>query len=169
MIFQKAITVLSSLKGEGNKLEVIQDSVVVSTFYFTPICEPQYTVHQCDFINKYGQWQRLSFFKASKTTLMVEGSTAMMMAGAPNFSSYGHKTKDFNRQGHKSIELNTGWVTDAYSEVIEQIAMSEIVLIDDLPVNLDTKSIEMLEGINVGNINYRLTFKYATPVINQNT
>ena len=94
---------------------------------------------------------------------------AMMMGDAPSYNSYDHKTKDFNKQGHKSIEVNTGWVADFYGEVIQELAMSEQVLLDDLPVNLDTKSIEMMEGINVGNINYRLTFKYATPVINQNT
>ena len=70
---QKATTVHSTMINEGNKVEVIEDGSEIATYYFVPMCEPQYTVHQCDFINKHGMWQRLSFFKASKTTLNCRG------------------------------------------------------------------------------------------------
>ena len=166
---QKATYVHSTMIDEGNKVEVIEDGTEIATYYFLPVCEPKHTLHQCDFINKHGMWQRLTFFKASKTTLEVQGNTFNMMLDSPNYTSYQHKRQDFNKQGQRSINLNTGWVSDFYAEVIQDLAMSEQVLLDGLPVNLDTNSIEMLEGINVGNINYNLTFKYATPVINKNT
>ena len=45
--------------------------------------------------------------------------------------------------------------------------LSEKVLVDSLPVTVDTKSIEKLKGVNAqGNINYNITFKYGFDMIN---
>ena len=45
--------------------------------------------------------------------------------------------------------------------------LSEKILVDSLPVMLDTKSIDKVKGINEEQpINYTLTFKYAFDAIN---
>jgi hypothetical protein len=49
----------------GNTLEIYKNGAPFKTFVFTPQCEPKYTPIKCDFVNKYGVWQRITFFKAS--------------------------------------------------------------------------------------------------------
>ncbi len=66
------------------------------------------------------------------------------------------------------ISVNTGWVFESYSEVMKQLLLSEKILLDDKPVNVDTKSLELQKNINNRNINYNLSFKYSNPTLNYN-
>jgi hypothetical protein len=66
------------------------------------------------------------------------------------------------------ITVNTGWVFESYSEVMKQLLLSEKILLDDKPVNVDTKSLELQKNINNRNINYNLSFKYSNPTLNYN-
>ena len=56
----------------GNKVEMINaSSNVVWTGTFKPVCEPKYSPIVVDFVNKYGSWSRMFFFKVNqKTTAM---------------------------------------------------------------------------------------------------
>ena len=74
--------------------------------------------------------------------------------------------KSFNVNGKDSIKLNTGWVNESYSEVIKQLMLSETIRIDDVPVNITSKSSPMKKGINDKNINYEVSFMYAFDSIN---
>jgi len=48
----------------GNKVEMINTSSnVVWTATFKPECEPKYSPIVVDFVNKYGSWSRMFFFK----------------------------------------------------------------------------------------------------------
>ena len=83
------------------------------------------------------------------------------------YSTIEGQIKGFNNNAEEKITCNTGIVVEGYSETIQQILLSEKILIDSLPVTVDTKSIEKLKGVNVqGNINYNITFKYAFEAIN---
>ena len=63
---------------------------------------------------------------------------------------------------------NTGWVPEAYKETIQELMLSEKILIDDEPVIMETKTIKKQQNINDKNINYNLTFRYANPILNYN-
>ena len=51
---------------------------------------------------------------------------------------------------------------------MKQLLLSEKILLDDKPVNVDTKSLELQKNINNRNINYNLSFKYSNPTLNYN-
>ena len=153
---------------EGNKVEILNgSSAVQATWYFYPLEECKYTPVIIDFVNKYGAWQREFFFKASNDTLSVENTEYnLLQTNSYNYNVVEGQRKAFNTNGKKSIKVNTGWVAEAWNEVLKQIMLSERILIDNKPAKINTKSTELFKHINTKQINYSLDFEFAYDVIN---
>ncbi len=66
----------------------------------------------------------------------------------------------------KTIKVNTDWVKEDYKELLKQLMASERILINSLPVKLNTKSTELFKSINTKTINYQLEFEFAFNGIN---
>jgi hypothetical protein len=62
----------------------------------TPVCEPKYTPVQCQFINRYGGWQFLTFFKAKTTNIQTVATTFKLLPDAVNYNVARAQTKSFN-------------------------------------------------------------------------
>lgn len=150
----------------GNVVQIYRDAVLYKTFTFTETCEPKYDVVNCDFVNKYGAWQRLIFFKASYTNFDMTNNEYNLMSESPNYNVYEARRKTFNTQGMEKLRVNTGWVDEAYSDVIKQLMLSETILLDNKPVKLSSKSIELHKSINKKMINYEIAFDVAHMAIN---
>ena len=150
----------------GNVLEVYRDTVLQATYTFLETCEPKYTPINLDFINKYGAWQRLMLFKASYDNFDVSMTDYNMMSDTPNYNILKGRKQVFNVNGNEKIKANTGWVAESYKEVIKQMMLSEILLMDNKPVKLSSKSTELHKSINKKMINYELSFEYAYMTIN---
>lgn len=167
-------TVWYDYYADGNKLEVWDNlggagsPTLLGTWIFKPKCEPKYTAVMIDFVNQMGAWQREWFYKASQNNITVDQKEYnLMQSNSLSYSTIEGQIKGFNNNAEEKITCNTGIVAEGYSETIQQILLSEKILIDSLPVTVDTKSIEKLKGVNVqGNINYNITFKYAFEAIN---
>jgi len=152
----------------GNKLEIIDGSAnVLFTSTFVPKIECKYTPVQVDFVNKFGAWQREFFFKASNNTLNVENTEYNLMPTTfPNYNLREGQRAVFNANGKKSIRVNSDWVAESYKEVIQQLMLSEKILINKFPAKINTKSTELFKSINTHMINYQLDFEFAYDVIN---
>ena len=150
----------------GSTLYVLKDTVVKFTYTFREICEPKYTPITCDFINKFGAWQRIVFFKVSKSTMQMTNNEYHLMPASINYDITQNVQQSFNSNGIESIKVNTGWVPESYSEVIKQLTFSESIRLDGKPVNINTKSIDLFKAINERNINYTIDFNYANHMIN---
>jgi hypothetical protein len=166
-------TVWYDYYAQGNKLEVWDNlgagsPTLYGTWYFRPKCEIKYTPILVDFVNQMGFWQREWFYKASKNNINTKESVYnLMQSNSLSYSTLEGQRQAFNHNGQETITCNTGIVAPSYSETIQQIMLSEKVLVDSLPVTVDTKSIEKLKGVNAqGNINYNITFKYGFDMIN---
>ena len=166
-------TVWYDYYADGNKLEVWDNlgagsPTLYGTWYFRPKCEIKYTPILVDFVNQMGFWQREWFYKASKNNINTKESVYnLMQSNSLSYSTLEGQRQAFNHNGQETITCNTGIVAPSYSETIQQIMLSEKVLVDSLPVTVDTKSIEKLKGVNAqGNINYNITFKYGFDMIN---
>jgi hypothetical protein len=153
---------------DGNKLEILTASnVVLWTGYFLPYLNCRYTPIVCDFVNKYGMWQRTWFFGASNDTLSVEKTDYNLMQGAfPNYSTLVGQRKSFNVNGKKTIKVNTDWVREDFKEIVKQLMLSERILLNSLPVKLNTQSTELFQNINTKMINYQMEFEFAYNAIN---
>ena len=144
----------------------VSGSATTKIFYTYPIEECKYTPVLCDFINRYGGWQTITFFKAQTNTINVKGSTYKMMPSAVNYNTSQAQTKSFNINGQQSIKLNTGWVDENYSDLITDLLLSETILLDGKPVELKTSSTDLKTSLKDKMINYEIEFDYAFNLIN---
>jgi hypothetical protein len=154
----------------GNILRIKLGSAVVweSTFY--PIEECLYEPVVIDFINKYGAWQREFMFKASYESLATSSTEFNLMQEFSNpFVSYNpdlNQRQTFNTNGIISYRVNTGWVDETFSNNLQQLLLSERILLNGMPVKMKTKELEKQKNINTKQINYPLEFESLTDLIN---
>jgi len=131
-----------------------------------PICEAKYTPVVCEYLNRYGGWQFLTFFKAQTNSLQVENSTFHLLPDELNYNPLRNQFQSFNFSGKQSVTLNTGWVDENYANLISDLMLSETVLLDNKPVNVKTKSTALKTRLKDKNINYTVEFEYSYNIIN---
>jgi hypothetical protein len=161
--------VIPSLTGVGADVDIFKDGQSIAQYKFRPICEPKYTPIKCDFTNKNGAWQRIVFFKASRSKIAVKSKDFNMMPSNVNYSTDENVAQSFNINGNESITVNTGWVLESYKQTVAELMHSEHIKLDGKPVILKTKSTELQDSINNKNINYKLEFNYAHSTLNYNS
>ena len=166
---QKFWSVFPSYEEYGNTIEYKNAlGTVLATWTFKPISECKYTPVVCDFVNKYGSWQRTIFFKASMTSIETKRDQYnLYLDSIINYDTSERQKRGFNINAKETIKVNTDWVDESYNELIlKPLMMSEIVLLDNEPVNILTKKTELFEHMNKKMINYQLEFEYAFDIIN---
>jgi len=133
---------------------------------FLPVCEPKYTPVVCTFINRYGGWQFLTFWKAQTNNVEVKNSEFRLLPDNWDYNPLRNQTQQFNFNGTQSIKLNTGWVDENYSELMFDLMASETILLDNKPANIKTKSMPIKTGLIDKMINYEVEFTYSYNLIN---
>jgi len=148
------------LKFVGNRYDNI------FTFKVESICEPKYTPIVCSFINRFGGWSFLTFFKAHQKSIEVKSSTFNLMPESWNYDTFVGSNKQFNFNGTRKIVCNTGWVDENYSELIQDLLVSQVILLDDIPVLCKSTSSEEKTQLKDKNINYTINFEYNFNLLN---
>jgi len=154
---------------DGNKVEIIDNntSTLLATYYFYPKSACKYTPVKCDFVNKFGQYQRLWFYAASNESIEVTSKEhKTLQSSITNYNQIQGQRKEFNLNGKTSIKVNTDWVDEDFKNILKEIMLSEKILIDGKPAKLKTKSTELFQNINTKQINYSLEFEFNYNVIN---
>lgn len=141
-------------------------SLPTESFYTYPICEPKYTPVLCDYVNSFGGWQTLTFYKAQTNNINVKNDDYKLSPDSINYNPLRGQNKSFNFIGTQVIKVNTGWVEENYSELITDLLLSEKVLIDGKPVILKTQGAELKTKLKNRLINYEIEFQYAYNLIN---
>ena len=165
----KAYAVYVSYASVGNRVEYIDNlGTTLATWTFKPQDECKYTPVICDFVNKLGAWQRVVFFKTSKTSISTTSKDYNLFArDIVDYDPRIEQKKVFNLNGTEKIKVNTDWVEDSFNEsVLKPLMLSEVIRINNRPAKLNTKQTELFEHINKKMINYELEFEYANAVIN---
>lgn len=135
-------------------------------FKVESICEPKYTPIVCSFINRFGGWSFLTFFKAHQKSIEVKSSTFNLMPESWNYDTFIGSNKQFNFNGTRKITCNTGWVDENYSELIQDLLVSQVILLDDIPVVCKSTSSEEKTQLKDKNINYTINFEYNFNLLN---
>jgi hypothetical protein len=131
------------------------------------ICEPKYPVQTMWFVNKFGGWNQFTFFKASYNSIDIKNSDYALMQKEVDYDYRRGQTKPFNINGNQSIKVNTGWVIEDYFEWIQDIMLSETILLNpQTPVTIKTTSMQKKTYLKDKNINYTLEFDFANKLIN---
>ena len=138
------------------------------TYNFTvkPICEPKYTPVVCSFINRFGGWQFLTFFKAQTNNISVKGTSYRLNQDSISYNPNRGQSKSFNINGGQVVKLNTGWIPENYNDIIQDLLLSECVLLDGKPVEVKTQSTDLKTSLKDRNINYEIEFTYSFDLIN---
>lgn len=135
-------------------------------FYSEELCEPKYTPITCTFVNCYGGWQFLTFFKASMESIETDYKEFNMLPSSVDYNVLQGQKQRFNHQGKQSIKCNTGWVDENYFELIQDLLLSETVLLGGKPAVVKSKSSEKKTSLNNKVINYEIEFEYNFGLIN---
>jgi len=176
------------------------DEVVVNTeasgttiIKLKAIEECKYPVHKITFLNRWGAFQDLFFFKKSTESLNTTSEnynasifkarqvflTPPEEPGEPcvstttfnTYSTTAHSKKTFNANGVESITLNSGYVSELNNSYFEELMVSEYVWLTDsnnviYPVNLKESSFTKKTGLNDGLINYTMSFEKSFSIVN---
>lgn len=146
---------------DASNVQIASDSIFV---YINK--EYKYTPVECTFINRYGGWEFLTFFKAQSSSISVKNTKYAYNQSAFSYNPTIGQTKILNVNGKQSIKLNTGWVNENVSELITDLLLSETVLLDDKPVILKTQSYDVKSVLKDKMINYEIEFEYDFNLIN---
>lgn len=139
------------------------------------LCEPKYNVIDCVFINKWGCWDSFSFLKKSVQKFNTSSSNYKRSIGEVGASGFSYSLTDhqkvqYNKNGYKSITVNTGFVDESFNLLLEEMMLSEKIylIIDDVvePVNLNTSSVELKTSVNDKLINYTMDFDFTYDNLN---
>jgi len=147
-------------------------------------CEVKYDPISIYFVNRYGAWDNLTFFKKSETNLNVSKEDYRSIIGSASANGYTWGTqargmRTYNHEARESMTLNTGFVSEDYSEVLEQLLMSEYVLMvinrttersgtsydieqSQRTIKVVTNSLRKQKHINDKTINYTIDIEFAT-------
>jgi hypothetical protein len=162
---------------------IVQSSNTIASINKQPvlryeiICEPKYNVIDCLFINKWGCWDSFSFIKKSMQKLAITSSQYKRSVGFVDrgplgtstpkysYSLTDHQKVQYNKNGIKSITVNTGFVDESFNLLLEEMMLSERVylIIDDVvePVVLNTQNVDFKTSVNDKLINYEVGFEFA--------
>jgi hypothetical protein len=143
-----------------------KDGTVLDTRRFYPTCEAKYTPSVMQFINKNGVWESITFFKRSESTINTTTNEFRRSLGSSSSAGFSydttaHKYQRINTNGRKRFLLNTGWVGEDYDTIMEQMLMSERVMLDGVPVNVTTSSLTLQKVVNDKTINYTIEVEEA--------
>ena len=149
------------------------DSTLLKTINVSNICEPKFTPYKITFVNKYGAFEDLYFFKKSTETLNTSDESFKrntITNASSTYSTSEGQSQRFNVNGKTSLVLNTGFINEAMNETIEELFLSENVWIryqsKTLPVLPTSKSLAFKTSLNDNLINYTINFDFAFDKIN---
>ena len=184
----------ASYKTTTQEINIIRYLVddVAYTINVQEVEECKYPVHKIVFLNRWGAFQDLYFFKKSTENLESRSenynasifearqvSYGIPLGGSSCEESYtynvydsnAHSKKTFNSNATESISLNTGFVPESMNPYFEELMVSEYVWMVDssnivYPVNLKESSFAKKTGLNDGLINYTMNFEKSFSLVN---
>lgn len=165
VIYQSASFPNTNYFAGGNTIEFYNSSdVLLQSFTFKPLRECRYTPIPVDFVNKLGGWQRVFFFKASQDKLAFTSEDYNFLTSVPNVNQWtvsDGQTRQMNRNARRKITVNSGSVDENFKLILEQLLLSERVMVNGLPAKILTNDIELFKIVNKKDLNYTLDFEFA--------
>lgn len=134
--------------------------------------ESKYTPLKITFINRFGVYQDLWFFKKSIKSMSVKSENFKANVFDEGTLSYGNSRQMnvFNVNANETLKLNSGYVNEDLSNTFNELLLSTDIWVtienNVLPVNIKTKSLEFKTSLNDNLINQNIEFDFANNKIN---
>lgn len=149
------------------------DTTLLRTINIKNVCEPKFTPYKVTFVNKYGAFQDIYFFKKSTERFDVTDESYKRNTISNNTASYSvnqGQRERYNTNAKTSITLNTGFVNEDFNSSIEELFLSENVWIrkdgQTLPIIPKSKNLTLKTSVNDKLIDYTIDFDFAFNKIN---
>lgn len=149
------------------------DTTLKKTITISNICEPKYTPFKVTFVNKFGAFQDLYFFKKTSEVTNVTDELFkknIITNTSSNYNTYDNQRGRMNVNAQTSLTMNTGFVSEIMNQTIEELFYSENVYIryenKTLAVIPKSKSLQYKTSLNDKLINYTVEFDFAFDRIN---
>jgi len=149
------------------------DTTLLKAVTVHNICEPKFTPYKVTFVNKFGAYQDMYFFKRTTETFNVNDDSYQINSISTASLTYGTnqgQKQRYNVNGQSSLKLNTGFIKETAVSTIEELFLSENVWIrfegKTLPVIPKTKSFTQKTSLNNKLIDYMVDFDFAFNKIN---
>ena len=149
------------------------DTTLLKTIKVTNICEPKFTPYKITFLNKYGAFEDLYFFKKSTESLSVSDETFKrntISNATSTYSTSEGQSQRYNVNGKTNLVLNTGFINEGMNETIEELFLSENVWIryegKTLPVIPTSKELAFKTSLNDKLTDYTINFDFAFDKVN---
>ncbi len=149
------------------------DSTLLKTIAVNNICEPKFTEFKVTFVNKYGAYQDVYFFKKTVETFSVQDDTYKVNninTSTVTYPTYQGQRQRYAVNGQTSLQMNTGFIKETAVSTIEEMFLSENVWIrfegKTLPIIPKSKSFTQKTSLNDKLINYTVDFDFAFNKIN---
>jgi len=164
-----------TIPADSDEVEIYDtdDTTVLQTITVNNICDPKYTEHKVTFVNKYGAYQDIYFFKKTVESFSVTDETYKrnsVNTATLDYKTYSGQQQRYNVNAITNLTLNTGFVKEDFNSALEELFLSENVWIrwdgKTLPIIPKTKSMTFKTSLNDKLINYTVEFEFAFNKIN---
>lgn len=149
------------------------DTTLKKTITISNICEPKYTSFKVTFVNKFGAFQDLYFFKKTSEVTNVTDELFkknIITNTSSTYNTYENQRGRINVNAQTSLTMNTGFIKENMNQTIEELFYSENVFIryenKTLAVIPKSKSLQYKTSLNDKLINYTVNFDFAFDRIN---
>lgn len=149
------------------------DTTLKKTITVTNICEPKYTPYKVTFLNRYGAFQDLYFYKKTTEDTSITDEVFkrnIVLNQTSSYQTYESQNQRYNLNSKTKLVMNTGFVLEDMNKSIEELFFSENVWIryngKTLPVIPSSKNLAYKTKLNDNLINYTVNFDFAFDKIN---
>ena len=149
------------------------DSTLDKTVTIVNVCEPKHTVYKVTFVNKYGAYQDIYFYKKTTETMAVTDEvfkTNTIDNSTVTYATYKGQKQRYNTEAKTSLVLNTGYVNEDFNLAVEELLISEHIWIrfenKTLPVLCKSMDMTFKTSLNDKLINHEIRFEFAFDKIN---
>jgi hypothetical protein len=99
------------------------------TFNMEVVCEQYYTPVRIGWINKYGEYDYMNFYKRSDQTFTTEERLYQPELNGWNNSQFSINQYETNQQryivdANQTLIVNSGWIEEGYNNIIKQLLVS---------------------------------------------
>jgi hypothetical protein len=160
---------------DAREIQILLADGTTKTLYIKCIDCSKYEPYKVSFVNKFGVVQDIWFDKKRTDNLSVSKDSYKrnilnISATGVTYSTNTASMFPHDVIGNKSLTMNTGYVTEDYNEVIQQLMLTEYAWIheggDITPIVPKTNSFTKKTSVNDKLINFTVEFDYAFDTIN---
>jgi len=152
--------------------EVIINAIEgVTVLNIENIIECKYTPYKLTFINKFGAYQDIYFFKNSKLAMTTEKDKYKSnILNNGTYATYNAQVRLLTKNANQRLTLNSGYYPESNNEVFKQLFLSDKVWIEyknkTLSVNIENNNIDYKTSLTDSLINYTIDISFAFDTIN---